>query len=268
VAGPKVEERTLGRLDCLVSGTGPALVLLPGLAPENGRPVGLMRSAEVALIRTFAGSFTTYWVARPTGLPLHTSLGDIAGLTADALRTEFADSVDVLGVSTGGSVAQQLAADDPGLVRRLVLVSTGYRLGATGAALQDRMIDRTASGGPRPLLAAFARELVPPWRGRLLAGAAMYAFGLRLYPGARDLADLAATLRAEAAFDLRTLPTITAPTLIISGGRDRFYEPEVIRETARLIPGSHLEIYPKRGHITVLSDRRAVGAAIAFLAAS
>jgi pimeloyl-ACP methyl ester carboxylesterase len=91
---------------------------------------------------------------------------------------------------------------------------------------------------------------------------------LKLYPGARDLSDLAATLRAEAAFDLRNLSAISAPTLIINGGRDRFYEPEVIHETARLIPGSHLEIYPNRGHLTVLSDRRAVGAAIGFLAAS
>jgi pimeloyl-ACP methyl ester carboxylesterase len=263
----RVEERQLGPLEGLVAGTGPALVLLPGLAPQNGRPTGPMRSVEVALIRTFSGAFTTYWLARPTGLPVGTSLGDIAARTAEALRAQFAEPVNVLGISTGGSVAQQLAADHPELVRRLVLASTGYRLGEKAQALQQRMIEVAERGRPRTVLAEFARELVPPWRGRTLATAAMYAVGLRLYPGARDLRDLSATLIAEAGFDLRRLPPISARTLIIRGGRDRFYEPEVIHETARLIPGSHLEIYPRRGHVTVLSDRRAVATAIGFLSA-
>ena len=114
-------------------------------------------------------------------------------------------------------------------------------------------------------MAAFARDVIPPWRGRSLAGAAMYLGGLRLYPAARDLRDFRAVLEAEEDFDLRTLPTITAPTLIISGGRDRFYEPGIIRETVDLIPGSRLCVYPERGHITVVSDRAAVREVIEFL---
>ncbi len=249
----------------MVSGSGPPLILLPGLAPENRRPVGLMRSGEIQTMSLFARSFTTYWVGRPTGLALGTSFAQMTAITAAALREEFDSPVNVLGISTGGSLAQQLAADFPDLVRRLVLVSTGSRLAGHSARTQRAMIEVAARGRSRPLMAAFAWDVVPPWRGRIVAATAMYLGGLKAYPGARDLQDLRVTLEAEEAFDLRSLATISAPTLIINGGKDRFYEPEVVRETAELIPGSRLVIYPNRGHVTVVSDRRAVRAAIDFL---
>ena len=44
---------------------------------------------------------------------------------------------------------------------------------------------------------------------------------------------------------------IRAPTLILVGGRDRFYSPELFAETARLIPASRLRVFERRGHITV-----------------
>ena len=170
----------------------------------------------------------------------------------------------MLGISTGGSFAQQLAATHPARVKRLVLMSTGCRLGAAGAV--SRPGDAApATREPRYVLGAIASELVPAWRGRRAAFAVMYLAGKRLYPEAGELADLSVTLAAEDAFDLRTLPTIAAPTLIISGRKDRFYEPEIMHETARLIPGSKLSIYPTRGHVTVVSDRKAQAEAIAFL---
>jgi pimeloyl-ACP methyl ester carboxylesterase len=252
----------------MVTGSGPPLVLLPGLAPENGRPVGLIRTGEIQTMSMFASRFTTYWVGRPAGLERGTSFAEITAMLAGSLREEFRDPVNVLGISTGGSLAQQLAADAPELVRRLVLMSTGYRLGAHGAVSQRAMIKVAERGRPRTLMAAFAWDVVPPWRGRTAAAAMLYLTGLKLYPRARDLGDLHITLEAEDAFDLRSLPTITAPTLIINGGKDRFYELEIVQETARLIPDSRLSIYPNRGHVTVVSDRRAIREAIEFLSAT
>jgi pimeloyl-ACP methyl ester carboxylesterase len=52
------------------------------------------------------------------------SMAALAAEHADALREAFAEPVDLLGMSTGGSIAQQLAAEHPRVVRRLVLVST------------------------------------------------------------------------------------------------------------------------------------------------
>src|SRR5689334_19803168 len=131
----RVQDRQLGGLECMVMGSGPPLVFLPGLAPENGRPTTRpIRNGEVQAIARYARSHTVYWVGRPTGLARGTSFAQITARTADALRGEFSAPVAVLGMSTGGSIAQQLAAEHPELVERLVLLSTGYRLGAHAAA--------------------------------------------------------------------------------------------------------------------------------------
>jgi pimeloyl-ACP methyl ester carboxylesterase len=260
-----VTERLLGPLECMVMGAGPPLVLLPGLAPENRRPVGLIRRAEIQTMALFASRFTTYSVGRPTGLAPNTTFAEIAAAVAGSLRNEFGGPVNLLGISTGGSLAQQLAADHPDLVQRLVLMSTGYRLGVHGASTQRAMIKVAQRGRPRALMAAFGWDIAPPWRGRSGLAALMYVMGPALYPGARDLRDLLVTLEAEDRFDLSTESPITAPTLIINGGKDRFYEDEIVQETARLIPGSRLSVYPERGHVTVVSDRRAVREAIDFL---
>jgi pimeloyl-ACP methyl ester carboxylesterase len=249
----------------MVMGSGPPLVLLPGLAPENGRPSGLARNGELQTMAVYARHFTVYWVGRPTELRRGTTFAELTAATADAIRTEFDGPVRVLGISTGGSLGQQLGADHPELVDRLVLLSSGCRLDGRGASTQREMIKIAGRGRPRTVMAAFARDVVPAWRGRTLAAASMYLLGLRLYPGARDTNDLLVTLEAEADFDLRDLPTITAPTLIVNGGRDQFYTAGLVRETHNLIPGSRLSVYPRRGHITVASDKAAIAEITGFL---
>lgn len=261
-----VQDRMIGGLECMVMGSGPPLVFLPGLAPENGRPTTRpIRNGEIQAMARYARSHTVYWVGRPTGLARGTSFAQITATTADALRGEFAEPVRVLGISTGGSIALQLAAEHPDVVDRLVLLSSGYRLAGHGAAMQREMIRIAARGRTRPMMAAVAWDLVPPRRGRTPAAAFLYLAGPALYPRARDLNDLLVTLEAEDAFDLRTLPTISAQTLIVNGGRDRFYDLQTVQETVRLVPNSRLALYPTRGHVTVCTDRRAIAEMANFL---
>jgi pimeloyl-ACP methyl ester carboxylesterase len=78
--------------------------------------------------------FDNAGVGRSTG----TAPDTIAGMAADAAR--FIDglglrTVDILGHSMGGEIAQLIALDRPDLVRRLVLVGTGPR-GADAIARQ------------------------------------------------------------------------------------------------------------------------------------
>ena len=52
-------------------------------------------------------------VLRRPGMPQGYSLRDMAADAATTIRQEFVGPVDVIGVSTGGSIAQHLAADHP-----------------------------------------------------------------------------------------------------------------------------------------------------------
>jgi pimeloyl-ACP methyl ester carboxylesterase len=173
--------------------------------------------------------------------------------------------VDVVGTSTGGSIAQQLAADHPDAVARLVLVSTACRLGPLGKTLQRRVAARVRAGADGRALAVIAASLVPPRRGQLAAGLAGRLLGPRLIRS--GLCDMATTIEAEDDFDLARLSPIRAPTLILAGRDDRFYTPELFAETARLIPGATLHLLDGRGHITVMRDRRFREALTGFLAA-
>ena len=58
---------------------------------------------------------------------------------------------------------------------------------------------------------------------------------------------------------------ISAPTLVVGGGRDRFYPAELFRETARMMPNPHLVIYEDRAHGGTFADRRFGRDVIAFL---
>jgi len=70
--------------------------------------------------------------------------------------------------------------------------------------------------------------------------------GPRWFP-ADDLCDMATTIEAEDGFELADCPTIASPTLLIAGGRDRFYDLAIREETAALIPGAGCRCIPDAG---------------------
>ena len=76
-----------------------------------------------------ARAFTVYRINRKVGLAPDTTMADLASHYATAIEDRFEGATPILGFSTGGSIAQQFAADHPDLVRRLVLAGTACRLG-------------------------------------------------------------------------------------------------------------------------------------------
>ena len=76
------------------------------------------------------------------------------------------------------------------------------------------------------------------------------------------------TVAAEDTFDASPeLHHITAPTLLIVGGRDRFYSPELFRETADRIPDARLSLYHDKGHVGVMTHKPAIREIVDFLRA-
>lgn len=107
----------------LCVGTGPPLLFMPGLSTHHRLPRGFDRRTQLAQLAPWTTMRRVWWVNRRPGLPPGTTMADLARDYAVAMPGRFPGPVDVLGVSTGGSVALQLALDHPELVRRLVLVA-------------------------------------------------------------------------------------------------------------------------------------------------
>lgn len=243
----------IGRLPYLGIGRGPSLLFLAGLSPENGVDAAGTERMNASLLEPFAKRRRAMFVNRRKALPRGMSMSELAEEHADAIRSLGDGPVDVAGISTGGSIAQQLAADHPDVVDRLLLLSTACRLGPAGRTLQRRIAARIRRGSQRQALAVMIAGIVPPRRGQLAAATLAWLAGPRLLAGGDDLADMATTIEAEDAFDLAACRSpIRAPTVILAGGADRFYSPELFAETARLIPGSRLRMFEGRGHITAV----------------
>jgi pimeloyl-ACP methyl ester carboxylesterase len=248
----------MGGLPYFATGSGPPLVVLGGLAPDTGVESDSAVRMNSGFVKPFATRRRVHFFNRRPGLPRGMTMADLASEHADALREGFGAPVDLFGMSTGGSIAQQLAADHPDVVRRLVIVSSACRLGSNGRELQRRVAARIRGGASRQAFAVMAAGLVPRHRGRLPAALLAWLLAPHL-ADPDDLADMATTIEAEDGFDLAACDSaIAAPTLLVAGGRDVFYERELFDETARLIPGSRLSVHERRGHATV-TMRRDVG---------
>ncbi len=248
----------------LAFGAGPPLLVLRGFMTVHANPVGLQRRFEIRLLAPFARHFRVYAIGRAPGMSPDASMADIARQHAEAIRAEFGTAVDVLGISSGGSVALQLAADHPDVVRRLIVVSAGYRVGSAAREAQLRYVEATAAGRRGAhYLAPFKVESAV---GARLVAPLMWLLDPIMRP--KDPSDMVAFARAEDAFDLGPrLSEITAPTLVIAGERDRIYSSEIFQRTAEGVRDGRLIVYPGTGHGGTLTSRRFADDVTTFLQA-
>lgn len=245
---------------------GPAAGLLGGILPYNrlgrgSRPLVVLQGltfehrslsaleAPFALwpYRAFAADFTIFVVNRRPGVPPDHGMDGFARDHADAFRSAFGEPVDVLGVSSGGSVALQLAADHPDVVRRLVIQSSACRLGPEGRALQRRVARLARSRRRLEIGCIMVASVLPDTvAGRVAARLASTMFAATI---PADAADAIAMIEAEDAFDLEPrLGEIRAPTLVVADTRDFYYPADLVRRTAAGIAGARLVLYDGQGH--------------------
>lgn len=248
------------------TGSGRPVVFLPGISGSHGPSTRFGRWSQAGQVALLARHHEVWWIGHPPALPPDLDMARLAGEYAGAIRHYFHGPVDVIGVSTGGSIALQLAADHPDVIHRLVLVSSAYRLGARGRLAQNRTARFLRAGRPRRA----ASELMSRLGRNPFESKAMSVAGWMLgqIVVGDDDPDLLVMLDAEDAFDLhRRLPEVAAPTLVIGGDSDGFYPETLFRETASAIPTAQIIVYRGVGHMTTQGNHRLANDARTFLSA-
>ena len=252
-------------LPFLSVGEGQPLVLFPGLTRCPIEP-GL--AAERAAVRAYGplASKTrrrVCIVGCPRGLPRGVTMAALATAHDAALHELFdGQSVDVLGISTGGTVALQLAVDHGSRIQRLVVATAASWLGAEGREKLRRYGELVAAGkSGASVLASVLTPRFIQW-----PAAAAFWLGDRLGERRCDPGDMLATIDAECGFDVTArLSEIIARTLIIGGASDRAFPPALVRATAAGIPNAELHVYDRRGHVGTMFDPRFGADVAAFL---
>jgi poly(3-hydroxyalkanoate) depolymerase len=247
------------RLRVAVRGTGRPLLLLMGIggnlemwAPfEDALDARAVQSITVDAPGT-GGSSGYRYPRRMSGL----------ARTMDRLLGALGhDQVDVLGVSFGGVLAQQLARQAPDRVRRLVLAATGPGLGGV-------------PGSPKVLFAlATPRRYYQPDYFRRIAGQiyggaarrdpdAMLHGSLARFAHAPSVGGYVAQLYAISGWtSVPWLHRLPHPTLVLAGDDDPIVPLVNGRIMNRLIPDSRLHVVRGGGHLFLL-ERPAEIAAI------
>ncbi len=243
-----------------VRGDGKPLMLVMGLGGNIEMWDPLERALHAHGIQTIAydASGTGDSPARliPRRMP---GLARQAAHVLDALGHP---TVDVLGVSFGGAVAQELVLRNPHRVRKLVLASTTCGIGGV-------------PGNPLSLalLATPLRYYSPTfmrWTAKTLYGptVAMDEDNLRHQIDARrarppTLWGYAGQLTAATSWSsLPWLHRLQSPTLVMSGDADRIVPPVNARILACRIPDSRLQIIEGAGHLLLLDHAELCAAAI------
>jgi 3-oxoadipate enol-lactonase len=223
--------------------TEPVLVALPGTLcpPAVFEPLARALDLTVDPVSWLTGP-------GPWDIPA------VAARVADHIGRRWGRPVLVCGHSTGGAIALQLAARQPGTVLGLVLADTGAHMRGHGDV--GAILDRIRTGWGEELRAAvldrsFAGPLPPADRARFLAWAATV--------DPRAAYDVLASQRD---LDLTgALGGIDVPVVVVHGRHDRARPPEQGRELARALPDAEFRLADS-GHTPVWEAPDVVAAAV------
>jgi pimeloyl-ACP methyl ester carboxylesterase len=180
--------------------------------------------------------------------------------------------VDLLGFSMGGGVAQAVALQAPGLVRRMILAGTGPR-GGGGIDVVTRVA--VMAYVKAALTWSDARNfLFFPRTPEGRRAAKDYFAGLKERTKDRDkaisLQARHAQLKAIRQWGLSTpddLSAIQQPVLVANGDKDLMVDSGLSADMARRLPNARLTIYPDSGHGGIFQHHQAfVPAVLDFLA--
>ena len=191
--------------------------------------------------------YTIYRIGRrqyPTGTTFRQMADDV--ITAiESLHPP----VDLMGASTAGMIALEIAAARPDLVRRLVLVVSGKNVSPVARDLGQQVIVAAHDGKWRRAYALMLPIGARSWPERLF----YRAFGWLLGPGLIGVPREPTLMIAELEAWLRTdgsplVSQVTSPTLVLAGELDPVFPLEGAREFASHLANGRLATMPGTAH--------------------
>ncbi|GAC1534929.1 MAG: 3-oxoadipate enol-lactonase [Candidatus Velthaea sp.] len=181
-----------------------------------------------------------------TAASIATLARDVAALL-DALTIA---RVSFIGLSIGGMVGQRFAAEYPARTEALVLCATGNQIG-TADVWNARIASLERDGMPAVLEGVLARWFTSDTHAQRPEVIRGFGTMLDRMPAAGYAAGCAAVRDADLrADDAR----ITAPTLIVSGGKDAVTPPSAGEEMKARIPSALMCVLPNAAHILSVEE--------------
>ncbi|MEO6920956.1 MAG: alpha/beta hydrolase [Collimonas sp.] len=197
-------------------------------------------------------TFDNRGIGESSGTPSN-SMEQMADDAITFIKAMGFKQVDLLGLSMGGMIAQEIVLKEPQLVRKMILAGTGPAGGegissVTGVTLYDMLRGFFTRQDAKQFL-FFTRT-----PGGIEAGKAFLA-RIKERSENRDkeitmtafMAQLEA-LRAWGAKQSVDLSVVKHPVLVVNGDNDRMVPTPNSRDLARRLPNSELIIYPDAGH--------------------
>lgn len=243
----QVQERLLVlpdmEMDCITFGRGTKpLVMIQGLNTRGIKGAGL---GLAWMYRLFARDYKVWVFDRRKDLRTGITVEDLAQDLAAAMDAMGITQADVLAVSLGGMVGQELAIQRPDLVGKLVLAVTLSQNNDTVEQVIRRWVRMTEAGRWKSLVRDMAERMYTPAYFR------RYRPFLPLLTILQKPRDPKRFLKlAQACLTCDTydrLDKITCPVLVIGGGQDRVVTAQASEELAEQL-GCELVLYEDLGH--------------------
>ncbi|MEM6308409.1 MAG: 3-oxoadipate enol-lactonase [Pseudomonadota bacterium] len=154
----------------------------------------------------------------------------------------FQDALFV-GLSIGGLIAQGLAAKRHDLIRAMVLSNTGAKIGTR--EIWDARIKGVENGG----IESLADAVMERWFSKAFLTTTNLTLWRNMLVQQTDKGYAGCSAAISGTDFYSSTSALRLPTLGIAGAEDGATPPDLVRETANLIPGSKFELIRKAGHL-------------------
>ena len=243
----RAKEQTLtvrgGSMLCISFGKGARpLVSIPGLRLTEMAGTGTVAALYYKL---FAADHTVYLFDRKNPLPEPCTIRGMAEDIAAAMEQLGLTDADVIGVSQGGMIAQELAVNHPALVHKLALGVTLSRPNETVKAAVSSWISMAKRGDTDAVVRDYAERASSEKMLRRNKAFLPLAMKLqKMLPPDRFLPLAEACLTCDT-YD--RLTQIQCPVLVLGGAQDKVVSGEASLEIAEKLHCAYY-IYPDQSH--------------------